>query len=165
MTAPDDTRPLVYVETSVISYVAARASRDLVTAAHQVLTLAWWDGARRAFDLRASQLVIEEARRGDSEAAGKRLDTLRGIPLLPLTASAAGLAQRLLDLGALPRAASVDAAHVAVATVHGARFLVTWNCRHIANAARRSDIESICRAAGYEPPIICTPEELSTDDP
>lgn len=155
-------KPTVYVETSIVSYLTAVGSRDLVHAAHQQLTRSWWD-SRGDFTLVASQAVIEEASAGDPGAAARRLDALRGIPLLNLSDQAVQLATSLIRDGGLPPKARVDAFHVAIATVHGVDYLLTWNCRHIANASLRGKIESICRAARYQPPVICTPLELPKD--
>jgi len=152
-------KPKAYVETTIVSYLSALQSRDLVVAAHQQVTTDWWAG-RGSFDLFVSQLVVDEASAGDPTAAGRRMEALRDLTLLDVTEDAARLAKDLLEGGGLPMKARVDALHVAVATVHGMQYLVTWNCVHIANAARRGRIESICRRAGYEPPIICTPFEL-----
>ncbi len=143
----------------MISYLTARASEDLVLAAHQHVTREWWAG-REAFDLFVSQFVLDEASKGDSEAAARRLATLEAIPLLDVTEDATVLAAELIARGGLPQQARVDALHVAVATVHGMDYLLTWNCKHIANATLRSRIEAIIRSAGFEPPVICTPLEL-----
>ena len=150
----------VYIETSVISYLTARPSRDLITAAHQQLTLDWWEGRRTDFDLYVSQLVVREASAGDEEAAKRRLTVIEEIPLLELNEEALTLARSLIEEGPLPERASEDALHIAVATVHGMDFLLTWNCKHIANAQMRNLITEVCRSQGYEPPITCTPEEL-----
>ena len=150
----------VYIETSVISYLTARPSRDLVTAAHQQLTSDWWEYRRADFDFYVSQLVVREASAGDEDAAKRRLDVIEQIPLLELNEEALTLARSLVEDGPLPAKASEDALHIAVATVHGIDFLLTWNCKHIANAEMRNLIIEVCRSHGYEPPITCTPEEL-----
>ena len=150
----------IYIETSVISYLVARMSRDLITAAHQQLTQEWWDSRRANFDLFISQLVIREAGAGDVQMAQRRLEAVGEIRLLDLNDEALALAYELVETGPLPEKAAEDALHIAVATVHGMDYLLTWNCKHIANAEMRSAVESICRAKGYEPPVICTPEEL-----
>jgi predicted nucleic acid-binding protein len=150
----------VYIETSVISYLTARPSRDLITAAHQQLTTDWWEDRRKDFDLYVSQLVVREASAGDQNAASRRLEIIEPIPLLELNEEALGLARSLLEDGPLPTKASEDALHIAIATVHGMDFLLTWNCKHIANAEMRNLIEEVCRSKGYEPPITCTREEL-----
>ena len=151
--------PKVYVETSVISYLTALPTRDLIRAAHQQVTLDWWAG-RNAFDVYVSQFVIDEASAGHPEAAARRLAALQDALLLEVTDDAASLAAQLISGDGLPTKARVDAFHVAVATVHGMDYLLSWNCTHIANATLRGRIEAICRAAGFEPPVICTPLEL-----
>jgi hypothetical protein len=85
---------------------------------------------------------------------------LEGVSVLELTPECRDLAKKLLTQGPIPRKASLDALHIAIAVIHGMEFLVTWNCAHIANAAMRMMIETVCRSLGYEPPVICTPEEL-----
>jgi hypothetical protein len=143
-------KPRVYIETSVLSYLTNWRSRDLVQAAHQEVTSEWWAGRER-FELFVSDAVLAEAGRGDPAAAQSRLAAAEGLP---------ALAAALLRAAAMPAKAAVDAAHVAIATVHGMNFLLTWNCKHIANAVMRESIEAVCRRAGFRPPIICTPEEL-----
>ena len=150
----------VYLETTIVSYLTARPSRDLITAAHQQITQQWWQTQRARFDLFVAPPVMQEAQAGDPDAAARRIAALHGIPLLTLSEEAAGLAQALIQPGPLPTKAVVDALHIAIAAVNGMHYLLTWNCTHIANAAIRSDIEDVCRARGYEPPVICTPEEL-----
>ena len=103
---------------------------------------------------------MDEAAAGDSIAAAERLRELDGIPVLGLTEMAYELAEQLITQGAVPRAAEEDALHIAVATVNGIDYLVTWNCKHIANATMRTRIEEVCAEGGYDAPVICTPEEL-----
>lgn len=153
-------KPSVYVETSIVSYLTARPSRDLVVAAQQTVTREWWRDAAKRFALVASELVEAEAAAGDPDAARARLTALKVVTRLRPTESAAALTRRLLELGAFPRKAAADAAHVASAADNSVNYLLTWNFRHIANAAVRSRIERACRQAGYEPPVICTPREL-----
>ena len=153
-------RPVAYIETSVVSYLTARPSRDVVVMAHQQATREWWRTARDRFRLAASALVIREAGQGDPNAARARLTALDGVPLLDATAEAEHLARELIALRAVSPSAAVDAAHIAIAVTNHVHYLVTWNFRHIANAAMRSRIERVCRGAGYEPPVICTPHEL-----
>lgn len=154
------TRGKVYVETSVISYLTARPSRDLITAAHQQITHEWWEAYAPQYDLFVSQLVIQEATAGDAQAAAQRLQALTDLPLLAMQEDVRILARALVQHGGLPAKAIEDALHIAVATIHGMNYLVTWNCKHIANATTRTAIADICQAQGYEPPVICTPEEL-----
>ena len=154
------TRAAVYIETSIVSYLTARPSRDLLVAAHQQLTVAWWEQQRSHNDLFTSQVVLTEARAGDPEAAQRRLAVLERLPLLDVTDMAITLAAALVSGQVLPAQAAQDALHIAVTCVHGVEYLLTWNCAHLANARLRSRIEQVCRDAGYIPPIICTPEEL-----
>lgn len=149
----------IYLETTIVSYLTARPNRDLVRAAHQEVTREWW-ATRSTFDLYISQLVLDEAAAGDPSAAAQRVEALRDLPLLELTMEATGLARDLVRLAALPSKAAADALHIAIAAVNGLDYLLTWNCAHIANATMRSKIEAICRASGFEPPVICTPLEL-----
>lgn len=152
-------RPTVYVETSIVSYLVAWPSRDLVRTAHQQVTRDWW-ATRGNWHLFTSQFAVDEAAAGDPDAAANRLAALAEAELLDITEEAILLAQVLISGHALPSRARVDALHVAVAATHGMDYLVTWNCRHIANAALRNNIEYLCRSQGYEPPVICTPLEL-----
>jgi hypothetical protein len=153
-------KPKAYLETTIASYLTARPNRDLITAANQQMTHDWWYDHREQFTLYVSQFVIEEASAGDPEAATRRLAVLADLPQLDVTDAVQQLAYALLTHVPLPANAQVDALHIAVATAHGMDYLVTWNCTHIANATLRHRIEAICRAAGYEPPTICTPQEL-----
>lgn len=156
-------KPRVYVETSVLSYLTNWPSRDLVQAAHQRVTIDWW-AHREEFELFVSEAVLAEVSRGDVEAARLRLAAVHGLPSLVATPEAQALAKALLKAAAMPAKAAIDAAHVGIATVHGMNFLLTWNCAHIANAAMRETIEEVCRRAGFKPPVICTPEELATQE-
>jgi hypothetical protein len=144
----------------VISYLAGRPSRDLIVAAHQQLTQDWWETERSRFDLFISQLVIDEIAAGDQVVAQKRLALVEGVPLVSVTEEVSSLAVQFLASKSLPEKAAKDAAHVAAATVHGLDYLMTWNCKHIANATIQRAITRVCHAAGLELPVICTPEEL-----
>lgn len=147
-----------------MSYLAARPSRDLIVAARQQLTHEWWLERRAAFDIYASQLVLDEAAAGDPEAAARRMALLRELPLLDVTEAAIALAQRLVLEVPLPQSAGADAVHIAIAAVNGIDFLVTWNLAHIASAEHRPRVERSCRRHGYEPPVLCTPDELMGGD-
>ena len=153
-------KPRVYVETTVISYLAARPARDVVVAGHQQSTRDWWGIASDRFELVVSDLVREEAGIGDRDAARARLSILDSLATLDATPEADALADGIVRTSAVPPAAIRDALHVAIAAANGVEYLVTWNFRHIANAVARPLIESCCRQAGFEPPTICTPEEL-----
>jgi predicted nucleic acid-binding protein len=155
-------KPRVYIETTIVSYLAAMPSRDLVTAAHQQMTREWW-ARRDRFELFVSATVLEEAAGGDPSAAERRLRELSNFREIEVNPAARELARALIEAKVVPVTATVDALHVATAAVHGMDYLLTWNCRHIANASMRHRIENQCRLRGVTPPIICTPEELAED--
>lgn len=157
--------PRVYIETSVISYLVSRRSRDMVIAAHQELTRQWWDERSGDFQIVVSELVEEEAARGDAEAARARLAVLSEVSILRVGDDAISLAEHLLMGGLIPRESAADALHIAVAAVNGIDYLLTWNHRHLANAALRTRIENAVEDMGYSGPVICTPEELMEDQP
>ena len=153
-------RPKIYIETTIVSYLVARPSRDVIVAAHQQITDEWWTIRREDFDLFASQLVWNEAGAGDPDVSGRRLAALEGIELLQLTEQAASLATNLIAEVPMPANAGADAIHIAIAVTNGMSYLLTWNCTHLANASIRNKIDSVCRSKGFEPTTICTPEEL-----
>lgn len=150
----------VYIETTVVSYLTARPSRDLIIAAHQQITHEWWDTRRANYELCVSELVLDEAAAGDAQAAQERLHFLQPMLVIETTTAALEIAEELLRAGALPRKAADDALHIAIAGTKAIPYLLTWNCRHLANAAMRPIIEAVCLAKGLKAPIICTPEEL-----
>ena len=154
-------KPRVYIETSIISYLTARPSNDFRAMSNQNVTLEWWELERPKFELVISEFVIAEASLGHPEAAQRRLAALLGLVELQATQAVKALGRELIARNALPSVAEIDALHVAIAAVNGIEYLLTWNCTHIANAHTRPKIEATCRALGYEPPIICTPQELT----
>jgi predicted nucleic acid-binding protein len=137
-------RPRLYLETTIPSYLTSRPSRDLIIAGHQQITREWWETRRDSFQVYISQLVIDEAGAGDRAAARARLNVLENLPRLDITPEVAELATSILASGKIPRKAVTDAAHIAIAAVHGMDFLVTWNCAHIANATIARAIAQIC---------------------
>ena len=149
----------VYIETTIVSYLVALPTQDLIQSAHQQITREWWE-RRDRFHLYVSRAVVAEARRGNPDAAARRLAALRGIPRLAGGRRVVDLARDLVQRGTLPVQAKMDAAHVGIAAANGMEYLLTWNLRHLANASIRGKIEEVVRAAGMVPPIICTPEEL-----
>lgn len=153
-------KPSVYLETTIISYLTARPTRDLIMAANMQVTREWWESRREGFDLFVSDAVRLEASAGDADAARRRLEFLDEIARIDATEDAEELAKVLLDEIPLPPRADADALHLAIAAVNGLDYLLTWNCRHLANATYRPMIELICHQAGFQPPIICTPLEL-----
>lgn len=153
----------VYFETTIPSYLAAWPSRDLLQAARQQITHQWWNNQRQHYDLCISQTVLDEAASGDIEAARRRLPFLQNLPLLDLTEAVNDVAKAIMDSRLLPERATRDAIHIAIASVHGIDILLTWNCRHIANAAIMKELGEVIAQCGYELPILCTPEELLGD--
>ncbi|MDR2934605.1 MAG: type II toxin-antitoxin system VapC family toxin [Candidatus Adiutrix sp.] len=150
----------VYVETSVISFLAARLTRDVVKLAKQEVTREWWQRHGPRFNLYISAAVVAEIKRGDAEAAKQRLLLIRGLPELDINDEVINLYERLIADKALPATAAADALHIAVAAVHGIAYLLTWNCTHINNAFQKPKIRTAVTRAGYEEPIMATPEEL-----
>lgn len=150
----------IYIETTIFSYLTSRPSRNLVAAAWQQVTSDWWANQRDKFELYISELVVAEAERGDLEAAARRLEQLQKIPELSITEEVISFADALVEKGAIPLKAADDAMHIAVATIHGVDYLLTWNCRHIDNAEIKPLIRKVCEDSGYSYPEICTPQEL-----
>jgi PIN domain len=148
----------VYLETTIISYLAASESRHAVTAARQAITRHWWEQERRNFHLFVSEAVELECRRGDPPQVERRLKLLDECSILQLNERIMELADALSVPGGLPQGARVDALHIATAAVHRMDYLATWNIRHIANAQIRRFAERIPENHGYSRPI-CTPEE------
>jgi len=148
------------IETTVVSYLAARPTGNLVGAAWQAITADWWETQRGRFELRASEVTVSEAGGGDAGAAARRLEALADCALLPVTEAAVELSEALVRGGAVPEKAESDAMHVAVAAVHGVDYLLTWNCRHLDNAETKPVMRRICGEWGYVVPEICTPQEL-----
>jgi hypothetical protein len=153
-------KPTVYIETTIIGYLAIRVSGVLRIAANQQTTREWWDNHRQRFDVLVSRFVVDECSGGDPVAARERLAYLKGLPLLEIPNDVNALADALVSGVPLPEKAPIDALHISVAAVNGVEYLLTWNCRHIADPSMRPPIERICRDRGFEPPVICTPLEL-----
>jgi len=153
-------KPTLYLETTIPSYLASGPSQDLIVAGHQQTTRLWWENRRDQFDIFISQFIIDEASAGEQKQAKKRLEIIAHFAQLEITDDVTTLAQALLRNGIIPRKAATDAAHIAVAAVHGMDYLMTWNCAHIANATIFNSVKRVCMEQGFSFPIICTPEEL-----
>jgi hypothetical protein len=153
-------KPKVYLETTIPSLLTAWPSRDLLIAGQQQATREWWRDRRHNYDLFASVLVTAEASRGDADAVAARLEKLKDCGILPFPDEAKELTRALLASRLIPEVAQADAAHIAIAAVHALDFLLTWNCRHIANAAIVDQVRAICEREGFPAPVICTPYEL-----
>ena len=145
----------VYVETSILGYLTARSRDAVIFQAPQELTRNWWQNRRAHYDLVISQLVLDEA-------AAERLRLLAGIPLLRRADPRIdAIADELLAAHLLPEKSRSDAVHVAIATVHAVDYLLTWNCKHLANADTLPKVYRLLADMGYFPPLIVTPEEFS----
>src|SRR5439155_5062353 len=153
-------KPKLYVETTIPRLLTAWPSRDVIIAGQQQATRAWWDERRERYQLFVSVLVMKEAKRGDATAVAERIRALRECRVLPFPTEAEDLTRALLASRLIPAKAEADAAHIAIASVHGMDFLLTWNCRHIANATIVEKLRAICEREGFPAPVICTPHEL-----
>lgn len=153
-------RKSVYIETSVVSYLTARPSDNLIAAAWQKATWDWWEGQSSKFELFTSDAALQEAAKGDPEAARRRLDILETLSVLPMNEEIHHLTHALLREGALPGKAVGDAVHIAIAATHEVDYLLTWNCRHIDNAEMKPIIRHVCMLNDLQCPEICTPQEL-----
>jgi predicted nucleic acid-binding protein len=153
-------RPTLYIETSVVSYLASRPSRDPVTLRNQQLTHTWWNTRRHKYALFTSQTVLDEAAAGDPQMALARLSLLSSLPILRIHAEALALAEALRLRIPLPPQAAEDAVHIALGAHHGMAYLLTWDSKHIANPRLRSRIEQICLSRGLRVPRLCTPGEM-----
>ncbi len=154
----------IYIESTIPSYVVARPARDLLQAARQQLTRDWWDFQHEKHELFTSQVVLDEIAFGEKAMALLRLDLLAGVPLLQVTEEVKELARKVLESRLLPATADRDAAHIALASAYEMDILLSWNCRHIANAAIQGRLRKLVETAGFTLPVICTPEELMEDD-
>ena len=153
----------VYIETSFVSLLVGNPSRDLITAANQQVTRDWWRLRREEFVCITSSEVVREAGMGDLEQARKRLEILHGLAQLTVSAEAEQLTLALLTTHALPARAQTDAAHLALAATAKADYLLTWTCRHLANAQILSRLEIEAGRQGWKLPKVCTPFELMGD--
>ena len=157
----NNVKPRVYLETSVISYLVGWLNQRSILVAHnQEFTREWWSLRRSQFELFSSAIAVNEAKKGEALRAEERLRFLAETTLLDVTETAIALSFELLRSTRIPAKADVDALHVAVAAIHGMDYLLSWNCTHIVNANILPKVYEVCRASGYEPPLICTPQEL-----
>jgi hypothetical protein len=154
----------VYIESTIPSYVVARPGRDLLQAARRQLAKDWWEFERNKHELFTSQVVLDEIAVGERAMARQRLDLIADLKLLDMTEDAKALTKSILASRILPATADRDAAHIALATVHEMDILLTWNCRHIANASIQTPLRRLVAAARFALPVICTPEELMEAD-
>jgi predicted nucleic acid-binding protein len=150
----------VYIETSVVSYLCSRPSRDLIVAANQEVTQEWWRDERRSYELFVSEFVLSEIMAGDRDAAVKRQEAVQDIAILTANEKSERLAVEIMRQAKLPVSVVDDVAHVSIASVHGMEYLLTWNCAHIANPHWLGKLSRIIVVHGYEMPVVCTPQAL-----
>jgi predicted nucleic acid-binding protein len=150
----------IYIETTIIGHLTGKLIADPIVSARQQLTRVWWQSHSSFYQLFVSQLVLDECSAGNVEAATERMYAIRDLDLLEGTPATDALAARLIAENAIPATEPRDAFHIAISATNGIKYLLTWNFKHIANASLRTKIELVCRDAGFEPPIICTPDEL-----
>lgn len=153
-------QPTVYIETSVISYLTAKPSRDLIVASHQQITVEWWEQVLLKVSCFVSDFVTQEAERGDAVYAQKRLEAIKDFPVLELNDEIKALAQKYFATLQIPERARIDAFHLATAAWHRMDYLLSWNCTHIASGRVRKTVREINDGLGVPTPTVCTPEEL-----
>ena len=153
-------KPKLYLETSVVSYLAARPSKDLILAGQQASTHRWWKEKRWNYEIFLSKLVWQEAAKGDKTAVERRLKLIRPFRWLQATVQVVKLARALVARKAVPPNAADDATHIALGAVYGVEFLLTWNFTHINNPATEELVRTVCRQHGFHCPVICTPDQL-----
>ena len=153
-------KPMVYIESTVISYYAAYRTRDLIMAAHQEITWEWWEGVLPGLDPYISQIVFDEISRGNTDAAQRRLAAVDKFKVLEMTPDVASLANTYFGALDIPEKTRNDSFHLALAVYHGMDYLVSWNCTHISSGRVRNVVGRINDERGCQTPIICTPEEL-----
>lgn len=156
-------KPKVYLETSVISYLAARPSRDVIIAGRQAETHEWWERHRQRFDVYISALVEQEIARGNPEQAVVRQAVVQQVASVAVTEAAIGVARELLEQATVPAGSEDDALHIGIAVTQDSDYLLTWNFKHINNAAIARRIREVIFATGYRAPVICSPGELGGD--
>jgi hypothetical protein len=154
----------LYVETSIVSYLRQPPSDQLIAAARQLLTRRWWEDQRHAYELVISQYVIDEAGDGAPHLAQARLDAIKELPLLELAPEIDAIAEEIMARSILPPKAQLDALHIALTVYHRIDYLLTWNCKHIANARMLPKLHQALNDLGCWIPIICTPEEMLDDN-
>ena len=153
-------KPSVDIESTIISYLTARPSRDLIVAAHQQITVEWWEDVHPKVDSFISPFVNQEISGGDEEAAKKRIEAVKDLPVLEINDEIQKLAEKYFVALEIPEKARLDAAHLAVAVWHEMDYLLSWNCRHIVSGRVKKFLGEINTTLNIKTPILCTPEEL-----
>ncbi len=151
---------IVYIETSIVSHATARPSSNAATAVLQDQAKRWMDEQRSKFNVITSRLVLDEAALGDPDAARRRLEMLSDIPVLDPNPDVESVAEQLVSRSLIPENARLDASHVATAALAGVQFLLTQNCRHIANASVLPRVYQLLDELGLPGLLIYTPAEF-----
>ncbi|OIN95623.1 hypothetical protein AUJ66_08885 [Candidatus Desantisbacteria bacterium CG1_02_38_46] len=153
-------KPTLYFETTIISYLAARPSRDIIVQAHQQITADWWESCRQQYELYISEMVIQEIAIGNGEAVKRRQSFISSLKILNLTDEVHQLAKELAKFLRLPKRAEIDALHLGFAIEYEMDYLLTWNCSHLANGGIIGKLKEYELEGGRPVPVIVTPEEL-----
>ncbi|CAN5433920.1 hypothetical protein BH20ACI1_BH20ACI1_30460 [soil metagenome] len=153
-------KPSVYIETTIVSYLTAKPSRDLIVAAHQQITNEWWTDVRPQVDCFVSPFLIDEVSRGDAAYAQKRLDEIAEFAVLEVNEQIEDLAQQYFAALQIPEKSKIDAFHLATAAWHKMDYVLSWNCKHIASGRVQKTLQEINIRLGVHTSIVCTPEEL-----
>lgn len=153
-------KPKIYIETSVISYLVARPSKDLIVAAHQQITYDWWHDELPKMAPHVSEFVYYEAARGDNNLAQRRLNLIKDFEFIEKNTITEDLADEYLQETKLPEKCRLDCLHMAIASIYGMKYMASWNCKHIVNGVITDKISEVNNSYGISTPNIRTPEEL-----
>ena len=153
-------KPTLYLETTILSYLAARPSRDIIVQAHQQITWDWWESERENYELYISEIVLQEIMGGDPEAAERRQSFISNLAILDMSDAVRNLAYELAKFLNLLQRAELDALHLSFAIEYEMDYLLTWNCSHLANGLIISRLKEFELETSRLVPVIITPEEL-----
>ncbi len=149
----------VYIETSIPSfYYEIRTVPEIV--ARRNWTRQWWNDSRQNYEIVTSDAVIDELNKGDYPTKANTLELLNNIPLLPFEEEISEIVENYLEHKLMPKDPMGDALHLALASFHKCDFLLTWNCKNIANANKFTHIKRINTLLGLFVPTLLTPLEL-----
>lgn len=153
-------KPTLYIETTILSYLAARASRDIIVQAHQQITWDWWESQRERYKLYISEIVLQEIMEGDPEAVKRRESFISNLAILDMSDAVRKLARELATFLNIPQRAELDALHLSFAIEYEMDYLLTWNCSHLANGLIIRKLKEFELETSRLVPVIVTPEEL-----
>lgn len=157
-------KPTVFIETTVPSFYfeTRRHSKQIIW---RESTRRWWEQSRPQFHVVTSRAVIAEVDNTPEPKRSQMLALLEQIDVLAEPSGVRELAEYYISQHVMPAGALGDALHLAFASMHGADFLLTWNCKHLANARKFKHIQVINDRLGLTSPVICTPDILRAEDP